>query len=498
MKTSFHIGQTEVDMSAVALISEDFAKDQMLLTVGFEGQQLVILTDDPLNYFALEEVRQITGRELLVRVTDSRSLRDAIAYCYAEVRARQATQAVNRNVTAAADPLEESENGDQEAPIIKLMGSLIDRAISTRASDIHIEPYETHTSVRMRIDGVIVDYVTLQRSIHPSLIARIKIMANLDIAERRLPQDGHFRVRVGGEEHINLRVSILPTVFGEKAVLRLLASSSQVEDHPEQFGMEEETYRRFLPLLSAPNGIIYLTGPTGSGKSTTLYMILESLSRRNVNISTIEDPVEKNVPRVNQTQVNPVAGLTFETGLRALLRQDPDIIMVGETRDRETAGISVRAAITGHMVLSTLHTNNAASAIVRLADMGVEPYLIANALTGLVAQRLVRKVCPYCGREEAVTMEERSFLGESVRSVRRGSGCPHCSGTGYRGRIAIHEVIAIDRPLRRMISRGAETEEIEDYARREQGMKTLREQALELVRRGVTTPEEFLRIASYE
>lgn len=484
--------QMEVDIAAVALIPQEMAQSQRILAVGFEQGELLVATDDPLNYFALEEVRQITGREIQVLTVEESALSRALAYYYAEAEARKATLDANRDFASfARENQEANDKEDGQTPVIKLLDRLIQRAVSTRASDIHIDPFETETSVRMRIDGVIVDYVTLEKSVHQPLIARIKILANLDIAERRLPQDGHFRV--GGEEHINLRVSILPTVFGEKAVLRLLASSRQVEDHPEQFGMNEETYRRFLPMLSAPNGIIYLTGPTGSGKSTTLYMVLEYLSRRNVNICTIEDPVEKNIPHVSQTQVNPSAGLTFESGLRAILRQDPDIIMVGETRDSETASISVRSAITGHMVLSTLHTNDAVSGIIRLADMGIEPYLIANALTGLVAQRLVRKVCPHCAREMEATAEERFFFG-AVRTVRRGSGCPRCGGSGYQGRIAIHEVVVIDRAIRRMIARGAEMEEIEAYARAEQGMKRLREQALELVQKGVTTPEEALRI----
>jgi type IV pilus assembly protein PilB len=289
---------------------------------------------------------------------------------------------------------------------------------------------------------------------------------------------------------------VLPTVFGEKAVLRLLAAQGQVEDYAAHFGMNEEVYRRFSPLLSVPNGMIYLTGPTGSGKSTTLYMILEHLSKVHVNISTIEDPVEKNLPRVNQTQVNTAAGLTFEKGLRAILRQDPDVIMVGETRDGETAEIAVRAAITGHLVFSTLHTNSAVSSVLRLADMGVEPYLIANSLVGVVAQRLLRKTCPDCGTEEEATEEEKALWGAS--RVRRGRGCPGCGGTGYRGRIAIHELLTIDRPMRRMIAEGKDMETIEAYARKNQGLRTLREQAAELVCRGVTTPEEAMRIVSYE
>ena len=460
---------------------------------------LEIVTNDPLNYFAFEEVRQLTGCHVVIRLSELGPLQSAIRYYYAEVGAQQAAQTANEGFAGSDAELvhiEESESGDPEAPIVKLLSSLLDRAVSTGASDIHIEPFEGKTRVRMRIDGTIVDYVTLERSVHQPLIARIKIMANLDIAEHRLPQDGHFRIRAGQEGHVNIRVSLLPTVFGEKAVLRILAAAGHV-DHAEHFGMDDDSYARFLPMLNSPNGIIYLTGPTGSGKSTTLYMVLEYLSRRQVNISTVEDPVEQNVPGINQTQVNPVAGLTFESGLRALLRQDPDIIMVGETRDGETAGISVRAAITGHLVLSTLHTNDAVSSVVRLADMGVDRYLIANSLVGLVAQRLMRKVCPHCAREAAVTPQEQALLGRDIRTVRRGAGCMHCNGTGYRGRVAVHEIVAVDRSIRRMISRGAEAEEIEAYAREHQGMKSLREKGLELVREGVTTPEELLRIAYY-
>lgn len=460
---------------------------------------LEIVTNDPLNYFAFEEVRQLTGCHVVIRLSELGPLQSAIRYYYAEVGAQQAAQTANEGFAGSGAELvriEESESGDPEAPIVKLLSSLLDRAVSTGASDIHIEPFEGKTRVRMRIDGTIVDYVTLERSVHQPLIARIKIMANLDIAERRLPQDGHFRIRAGQEGHVNIRVSLLPTVFGEKAVLRILAAAAHV-DHAEHFGMDDDSYARFLPMLNSPNGIIYLTGPTGSGKSTTLYMVLEYLSRRQVNISTVEDPVEQNVPGINQTQVNPVAGLTFESGLRALLRQDPDIIMVGETRDGETAGISVRAAITGHLVLSTLHTNDAVSSVVRLADMGVDRYLIANSLVGLVAQRLMRKVCSHCARETAVTPQEQALLGRDIRTVRRGAGCMHCNGTGYRGRVAVHEIVAVDRSIRRMISRGAEAEEIEAYAREHQGMKSLREKGLELVREGVTTPEELLRIAYY-
>lgn len=480
MELMDRVSLSGADLEAVGLIPEPLASRHLLLAVGFAGEELVVAAADTANSFALEEVRARTGRELILHRSEAESLRRAIRYYYAELEARNAALGV-------------SADGSGDA--VRLLESLLRRGVSVRASDIHIEPYETETLVRMRMDGVIQDYLTLQSSVHPSLIARVKVLGDLDITERRLPQDGHFRFHTE-EGDLNIRVSILPTVFGEKAVLRLLATESQVEDHIEHFGMDEETYRRFLPLLSVPNGMIYLTGPTGSGKSTTLYMILEYLAQGHVNISTIEDPVEKNLRRVNQTQVNVTAGLTFEKGLRAILRQDPDIIMVGETRDGETAEIAVRAAITGHLVFSTLHTNSAVSSVLRLADMGVEPYLIANSLVGVAAQRLLRKTCPDCGREVEATEEERSFWGTC--SVRRGTGCPGCSGTGYRGRIAIHELLTIDRPIRRMIAEGKDMESIEEYARKTQGLRTLKEQAAELVHRGVTTPEEALRIANYE
>ena len=493
--------QINADISAVEKVPRELAQKYDMLPIAINGRSLVIAANDPLNYYALEDIRQLTSMEPEIVLAELEPLRRSIQYYYAEVRARKAASKANSSDMAAARSEEfavdmTEEGGDTDAPIIRLLNSLVQRAATTGASDIHIEPFEGETKVRMRIDGVIIDYVTLQRALHQPLIARIKIMANLDIAERRLPQDGHFRIRVGQSEYVNIRVSLLPTVFGEKAVLRILATAGQV-DHASHFGMDDESYARFLPMLNSPNGIIYITGPTGSGKSTTLYMVLEYLSHRQVNISTVEDPVEKNVPSINQTQVNPVAGLTFESGLRALLRQDPDIIMVGETRDGETAGISVRAAITGHLVLSTLHTNDAVSSIVRLADMGIDHYLIANSLVGLVAQRLMRKVCPHCGREVAVTPQEQALLGKDITTIKRGTGCTHCNGTGYRGRIAVHEIVTIDRNIRRMISRGAEIEEIEAYAREQQGMRSLKEKGLELVKQGVTTPEELLRIAYY-
>ncbi len=428
------VASRAADLEAVAMVDKELAEKNLFLPLEVKNGTMVLVTNDPLNYFALEEVRQQTGCYLRILLSEEKPLHQAISYYYAEVGARQAAKDADAGFGAAEfDDLDlaELDHVEEEAPIIHLLNSLTERAIKSSASDIHIEPSERQTRVRMRIDGVILEYVQLKRNVHAPLIARIKIMAGLDIAEKRIPQDGHFRVRAGNG-YVNIRVSLIPTVFGEKAVLRLL-NSSVVLDYADQFGMEDESYRRFLPMLNSPHGIIYLTGPTGSGKSTTLYMILEYLAERKLNISTIEDPVEKNVAGINQTQVNPVAGLTFETGLRALLRQDPDVIMLGETRDGETAQISVRAAITGHMVLSTLHTNNAASGIVRLEDMGVETYLAASSLVGIVAQRLMRKVCDNCAQEMETTPEERSMLGDDVRRIVRGRGCAQCNHTGYRG-----------------------------------------------------------------
>lgn len=491
------VAQLSVDISAVSMVEKSLAEKNLILPIQEKNHTMTIVTNDPLNYFALEEVRQQTGCHLEILLSEEAPLRQAISYYYAEVSARKAAKQANVGFTVEENELEIENltDSDDEAPIIRLLNSLLERAIKTNASDIHIEPFEKETKVRMRVDGVIMDYVTIQRNIHSPLIARIKILANLDIAEKRLPQDGHFRAGLE-EGYVNIRVSILPTVFGEKAVLRIMSTNGELE-HADHFGMDDYSYERFLPMLNYPNGIIYITGPTGSGKSTTLYMVLEYLSKRNVNISTIEDPVEKNLPGINQTQVNPVAGLTFDVGLRALMRQDPDIIMLGETRDGETAGTSVRAAITGHVVLSTLHTNDAASSIVRLEDMGVETYLVANSLVGLVAQRLLRKVCPHCAREVDTTEQERLFLGEDVKRIRRGMGCSHCNNTGYKGRIAVHEILSMDHTVRKMVVEHQSIEEIKRYAIEQQGMRTLKESGLQLVKEGVTTPEELMKI-SYE
>lgn len=493
----FDLTASRVDPQAVEKIPRQIAEKYGLIAVAIEGNRLTVVMSDPLNFYAIEDVRQITQMSIEVQLDVHANIENAIDLYYAEIDARDAAKMANaaaEDTPANVLDVDEGAGGD-DAPVVQMFNSLLVRAYSINASDIHIEPFETYVAVRMRVDGVITDYVTLSPTLHTSLIARIKILSNLDIAERRLPQDGHFRTMVNGIE-MNTRVSLIPTVYGEKAVIRFLSTNAKI-DHSTTFGMTSAHYETFKRMLDSPHGIVYITGPTGSGKTTTLYMVLETLSRKLVNISTIEDPVERNIARVNQVQVNNVAGLTFEAGLRSLLRQDPDIIMVGETRDSETASISIRAAITGHLVLSTLHTNDAISSIVRLRDMGVPSYLVANSLVGLVAQRLMRKICPHCKEEYDPAPEQLALLGSKVRTVYRGRGCHKCNNTGYKGRISVHEMVLIDKTIRRMIVEDASMDEILSYVKETQQFVSLRDSARELVESGVSTLEEFQKIAYY-
>ena len=485
----------KIDTAAVARIPKQLAVKYNMIAIAEDEGKLTVAMSDPLNFYAVEDVRQTTGMTLEVYLAESQSIEKAINLYYSEVSAKSAAEQANISVDLPGGPnvqeLEEADAGD-DVPIVKFLNSLLVHGYTTHASDIHIEPFEKNTFVRLRTDGMLVDYLTLANTINKQLIARIKIMSGLDIAERRVPQDGHFRQMIDGYD-INVRVSTLPTVHGEKAVLRYLATNNKL-DNMSSFGMNAENFQKMNTILRNPNGIIYVTGPTGSGKTTTLYMILDSLSQKPINISTVEDPVERNLPRINQTQVNVLAGMTFGAGLRALLRQDPDVIMVGETRDGETAEISVRAAITGHLVCSTLHTNDALSSIVRLEDMGVEPYLVANSVVGIVAQRLMRKVCPNCREEYVPDSVECEAIGGHPASVVRGKGCHMCNNTGYKGRIAIHEIVIIDKKMRRMIADKVPMDDITNYAITEQGMKTLKMSAYELVEQKVTSVEEMLKI----
>ncbi len=475
----------QVDLEAVARLPERSAQQYQVLPVRAEEGVLTVLINDPLDLYSLEDIRQTTGMDLELRLCRAEPLEQKIRYYYAEIRARRAAGEANAF---------RRQPGEGTAPVVRLLDDLLQRARRNDASDIHIEPFADEVTVRMRIDGVMADFVTLKKELHQPLIARLKVLGKMDIAEHRLPQDGHFRVTVDGEI-VNTRVSVMPAVHGEKAVIRLLSAGDRI-DHKDTFGMSSRDYGLLKRMLKAPNGLIYLTGPTGSGKTTTLYMVLDELAKGPVNICTIEDPVEQELPKISQSQVNGQIGLTFETGLRALLRQDPDIIMVGETRDEETAAVSVRAAITGHLVLSTLHTNDAVSSIIRLEDMGIAPYLASASLVGIVAQRLVRKLCPRCARLAEATQEDQRLIGKKVEKVWVPTGCPACGGTGYRGRTAIHEILTIDRQIRQMIADRAPQEAILTYAVKEQQMRTLKGCGAELVEQGTTSVDE-LRKAVY-
>lgn len=384
----------------------------------------------------------------------------------------------------------------EEAPIIKLLNALLQQAVKEKASDIHIEPYEKEIDVRIRVDGVLRKVLSPPKIIQDALISRVKIMANLDIAEKRLPQDGRIRVLIGGRD-IDIRVSIVPTTHGERVVLRLLDRRQGLMGSDE-LGLGKQNEEEFKQLLIRTNGIILVTGPTGSGKTTTLYAALNSLNKGEKNIITVEDPVEYQLMGVGQIQVNPRIGLTFASGLRSILRQDPDVIMVGEIRDRETAEIAIQASLTGHLVLSTLHTNDAASSLTRLLDMGVEPYLVASSLTGVLAQRLVRVLCPYC-RQGYEPLHEEIEMFKPLKpfkpelSLHRGVGCDRCRNSGYLGRTGIFELLIIDSDIRRMIVSRTDSKTISEYAV-SKGMKTLYMDGLSKIASGITTIEEVLRV----
>ena len=486
----------DFDINAVKKIPEAMAQKYNVIGYAFSDNVLTVATSDPLNYYGLEDVRLVSGCRINVSLATKSDIQIAIEKYYSDVDTLNLVDNLDDNlINDVEDDLDLFNAQEDDTPVVKLLNSLLIRGYNNNASDIHIEPFENKLHVRMRIDGMLVDYLDLNKNIQAALIVRVKILSNMDIAEKRVPQDGHFMGVIDGVE-LNMRVSVIPTIFGEKIVLRYLNSNSPI-DRLDTFGMNEENYKKITHMMSMPHGIIYVTGPTGSGKTTTLYMILERLAKGQINISTIEDPVEKKLNRINQMQVNNMSGLTFDKGLRALMRQDPDVIMVGETRDTETAEISVRAAITGHLVVSTLHTNDAVSTIVRLEEMGIESYMVANSLVGVVAQRLMRKVCPYCKKQVETTLNDRLSLQEGIKYITVGTGCPHCNQTGYKGRIAIHEIIEIDSNVRKMISNKEDIDDIMKYLVEEQNVETLKDQALQLVKEGKTTIEEYNKIIAY-
>ncbi|WKY47924.1 ATPase, T2SS/T4P/T4SS family [Eubacteriaceae bacterium ES3] len=485
-----------IDLEAAGKIPQSIANKYRMLPIAQDKGRLIVAVNDPLDFYAIEDIKLITNMPIEMVIAQKQDIIDGISKTYSEIEAKKAAEEANSSATGEGILFaEEINTSDGDTPVVNLVNTVLLKGYSSGASDIHIEPFDKETVVRMRIDGLIVEYLSLSQTLHQSIVARIKILSNLDIAERRVPQDGHFRVRIDGLE-LNVRTSSIPTVYGEKIVMRFLSMNSEL-DHAGQFGMTDQDYNKMLSILKSPHGIVYITGPTGSGKTTTLYMILEMMGRKAVNIATIEDPVERNLAHINQTQVNPQAGLTFEMGLRSILRQDPDIIMVGETRDSETASIAVRSAITGHLVFSTLHTNDAVSAIVRLEDMGVEPYMVANSLTGVVAQRLVKKICPNCREAYTPTDVDISLLGVPVEKLYRGRGCHQCNETGYKGRTAIHEILAIDKTIRGMVSRRDPIEDVYAYVEEGNRLTSLRDSVARLTVNGVTSMEEFLKLSYY-
>ena len=502
------LGVEFVDLTAVSIpvelakyVPRTLAKKYCVVPVKLVRDTLYLAMSDPLDFIAQEEVKAASRKRVIPMIATHRATEQAISRLYgSEGTARVIEEMKREAVSAGPDivPAQLAKDGDSSegAPTIRFVNSLIERAFAERASDIHLEPQEGEMVVRMRIDGLLRRVLTVPAELQSTVISRLKIMGGMDIAERKVPQDGHAMLRVKGSE-IDLRISSMPTVYGEKIVLRLLNKTSQLLSR-DAIGLEGEDLEYYRTLLKNPSGVILLVGPTGSGKSTTMCVMLRDLAREEVNIVTLEDPVEYYIPGVSQCQINEKTGMTFAGGLRAILRQDPDIISVGEIRDGETASIAMRAAITGHLVLSTLHTNDAPSAVDRLRDIGVEPWLISGALRGVVSQRLVRRICPHCKRAYHPASDELALLGLDDAPdlvFYKGEGCPDCHHTGYTGRRAVFEILMLDAPLRRLITAGASADELADEARRH-GFTTMRERCRDLVLRGETTAEEAARTIS--
>ena len=502
------LGVDFVDLTAVSIpvelakyVPRNLAKKFLVVPVKLVQDRLYLAMHDPLDFVAQDEVKTASRKRIIPMIATRKAVEQAIERLYGSEGTARVIEEMKREAGAAGPDivpaqLVKDSDSSEGAPTIRFVNSLIERAFAERASDIHLEPQEGEMVVRMRIDGLLRRVLTVPAELQSTVISRLKIMGGMDIAERKVPQDGHAMLRVKGSE-IDLRISSMPTVYGEKIVLRLLNKTSQLLSR-DAIGLEGDDLESYQALLRNTGGVILLVGPTGSGKSTTMCVMLRDLAREEVNIVTLEDPVEYYIPGVSQCQINEKTGMTFAGGLRAILRQDPDIISVGEIRDGETASIAMRAAITGHLVLSTLHTNDAPSAVDRLRDVGVEPWLISGALRGVVSQRLVRRICPHCKRAYHPASDELALLGLDDAPdlvFYKGEGCPDCHHTGYTGRRAVFEILMIDAPLRRLITAGASADELADEARRH-GFTTMRERCRDLVLRGETTAEEAARTIS--
>ncbi|MEN6316755.1 MAG: ATPase, T2SS/T4P/T4SS family [Clostridiaceae bacterium] len=502
----------------LSLMNERLSRRYLAIPLEKDGMILKVAMSDPANIFSIDDMRLATGMEIYPvlaepsdieeflekrKPKDAKDKKNSAGLKDAEnnrkpIDLEAEIKKINEEIDIEIhdDSIEETVDVStvQNAPIVKMVNLIFSKAVHSRSSDIHIEPYEDCVLVRNRIDGQLVEVMKQDRKIHPALIARIKIISGLNIAEKRLPQDGRISIKIDNRE-FDMRVSILPTMFGEKAVIRL-ADKEGFNMGKQELGFFEDDLQKFDSILAHPHGIVLVTGPTGSGKSTTLYTALKELCKPNINILTVEDPVECTIRGINQVQVNSKAGLNFAAALRSFLRQDPDIIMVGEIRDGETADIAMRAAITGHLVLSTLHTNDAASTITRMVDMGVEPYMISSSLVGVIAQRLVRRLCTKCLEEYSPNAGERMVLKvaeEDDVKIKKAVGCPECNNTGYKGRIAIYEIMIVSNDMVELISRNSPANVIKESAVRN-GMKTLRDNCSKLVLQGVTTMDELFRV----
>ncbi|MEA4875484.1 GspE/PulE family protein [Anaerorhabdus sp.] len=485
-----------VETDAINLIPEDLLMKSRVLPLYVREGVLFVATADPLDFYSIEDIRVATGMHVECVISSKKEIEVAQDKIFTRLKASDAINVLHQENTIQADEGENAEMLERidAAPVVKLLNNIVSDAIQSNASDIHIEPEEGKVLVRFRIDGDLRVNMELQNNIHPLLTTRIKIMAGMNIAEKRVPLDGRFKFQHGITE-IDMRVSSLPTIYGEKIVMRLLGTNQDVSYNFEDMGFSERSINTIRSMLRYSNGIILATGPTGSGKTTTLYSMLKEIINPKLNIVTVEDPVEKRIDGVNQVQVNTKAGLTFASGLRSILRQDPDIIMIGEIRDAETAEIAVRASITGHLVISTLHTNDSFSSIARLVDMGVEPYLLADSLRGVIAQRLVKRVCPHCKKEMRISDNAREFLGDpTLEKVYIGEGCPLCGNTGYRGRIAVNEIFRVTPEIKRIIvDNGTDVKAMREYAKKKD-IITMREEVVALVKEGTTSVEEALKI----
>lgn len=477
-----------------------FAKSRGVIVAREINDGYEIWLRDGVTAAVLGEARRVLGRPLTPLLIGAERFEQQLAQVYSDSdnAAERLMDSWEQDVDLQRMAQELPEIADlldaeDDAPIIRLINALFTQALRENASDIHIEPFETRSLVRFRVDGVLRDVIEPQRSLHAAIVSRIKVMAQLDIAEKRLPQDGRITLRIAGRA-VDVRVSSLPTGHGERVVLRLLDKQAGVLDL-ENLGMQSQTLTELDALIRQPHGIMLVTGPTGSGKTTTLYAALSRLDTERLNIMTVEDPIEYDLDGVGQTQVNPRIELSFARALRSMLRQDPDVVMIGEIRDLETAQIAVQASLTGHLVLATLHTNDAVGAVARLVDMGVEQFLLASSLIGILAQRLVRKLCPQCKRAHAPDATECALLGRAVATIYSAVGCVDCNQTGYRGRTGIYELISVDEDLRRQIHDGSSEQALRDYAKNMRHMRSLRDDGMRWVAQGVTTLEEVLRVA---